>query len=727
MSTQQEWIITRSEFNPQKIHHDETVFTIGNGYLSTRGSFEESFPEENAATFIHGVFDDIPVVFTELVNVPNWLDCVLILDGERFRLDYGEILDYENQLDLSKATLTRSVKWRSPAGKAYQISFERVICLHEQHLLLLRVGINPLDGDAEVIFRSGINGCVSNEGYVHWKHKAQSVQPGRGWLSLVTKKSETGLGMSFSLKSSLPQIKMQAWNMDMHPVLNCSGFIPSQEVLWFEKRVTVYTTRDVQEPIHASETLLGQLKASSWEDLISAHQKKWQQVWTQSDIEIDSEDDAQIAIRYNLFQLLIAAPWQDEQVNIGAKTLSGYGYHGHVFWDTEIFMLPFFTYTQPQVARNLLSYRYHRLAGARKKAKENGYLGAQFPWESADDGEEVTPTWVQHPTDRTKLTRIWTGDIQIHVSADIALAVWRYGQVSGDDKFLHERGIPIILETALFWESRAEWNEINQTYQFSDVIGPDEYHDHVDNNAYNNFMVRWHFRIAEQAAHLLQAHEPDLYAGLVDQLGLSDSRMQHWLEIANHIYFEQDALTGLIEQFQGFFQLEDLDWKSLEPRSESIQSLLGIEATNQVQALKQADVLMLFYLFPDAFPSQIMAVNYDYYNARTDHTYGSSLGPSIHALVACQLGKTEEAYQHFIRSAHADLYDVRGNAGDGIHAASAGGLWQAVVFGFGGLRVDEYGYHCQSRLPKKWRRLRFRFCYRGEWITIQIPGQEVRE
>jgi kojibiose phosphorylase len=401
-----------------------------------------------------------------------------------------------------------------------------------------------------------------------------------------------------------------------------------------------------------------------------------------ADIWIDGDDDAQLAVRFNIYQLLIAGPRHDSFVNIGAKTLSGFGYRGHSFWDTEVFMLPFFTYVRPDIARNLLSYRFHNLPGARQKAQANGYQGAQYPWESAGTGEEVTPTWVPHPTDRTKLVRIWTGDIEIHVSADIAYAIMQYWRLTGDHAFMRNCGARIILETARFWASRAEWNAAANRYEYNDVIGPDEYHDHIDNNAYTNYFARWHLLSATDIASWLeQTGSP-----LLSALNITGEELASWREIAGKIYFAQDPQTRIIEQFEGYYERKPVDLQSLEPRTISVQELFGIEGANSTQVLKQPDVLMLLYLHPEAFDDHTVRANYDYYTPRTDHTFGSSLGPAIQAIMACRVGEIGEAYEHFQRAAQADLYDVRGNAGDGIHGASAGGLWQAVVLGFAGLQ-----------------------------------------
>jgi kojibiose phosphorylase len=368
-------------------------------------------------------------------------------------------------------------------------------------------------------------------------------------------------------------------------------------------------------------------------------------------------------------------------------------------------------------------YRYHTLAGARRKARANGFAGAQFAWESAETGDEVTPRWVPGPQGE-ELVRIWCGDIELHITADIVYALWQYWQVTGDDAFMQGPGAEIVLETALFWASRVEPDRpAPGLYSISDVIGPDEYHDHVDNNAYTNGLVRWHLTFAAELLAWLHAHAPSRAATLVARFDLTAARLARWADIAADLVFHRDPATGLIEQFDGFFARQEVDWGAYAVRTKSMQALLGIEGANAHQVLKQPDVLLLQVLFPDAYSVADLRANWDYYAPRTDHTYGSSLGPSIHAWAACRLGNPEEAYTHFLRAALADLDDVRGNARDGIHAASAGGLWQALAFGFGGLRTQGDTFTVAPQLPAHWRRLAFRFTLRGQSHTVDLRPQ----
>ncbi|MGB8984890.1 MAG: glycoside hydrolase family 65 protein, partial [Anaerolineales bacterium] len=674
------WLVSEHSFDPQKQHHRETIFTIGNGYLCTRGAFEEGYPDDHRATFIHGVFDEAPIVFTELANAPDWLPINVYLNGQRFSLDSGSVESFRQTLDLRTGLLTRAVRWRSPSGLAAALTFERFASLADEHLLYLRCRVTP-EFAGTVEFRLGLNGSMHNEGLVHCDWAGQGQRDGVLYLHNRTRSSGIEIATAMQVTDLLGrELLRQEWDVQNAPTLMVRvEAIPGQTV-GVDKRVAVFTSRDVE-----TSQVVGTSQVS-WESAREANEQAWAEEWKRSDVIIEGDDEAQLAIRFNIFQMLIAAPRHDERVNIGAKTLSGFGYRGHAFWDTEIFMLPLFTYTAPHIAKNLLNYRYRNLPGARRKAQANDFEGAQFPWESADTGDEVTPTWVPHFADRTKLVRIWTGDIEIHISADIAHAAYQYWQATGDDDWFIEKGMELILDTARFWASRAEWNAEAKRYEYNDVIGPDEYHEHVDNNAYTNRMAQWNLQTALKMLEWLKQRAPEKAQELIERLDLNEERLNKWREVIAKIHLHIEP-SGLIEQFEGYYQRKAVDLAALEPRARSAQEVFGIEGCNETQILKQPDVLMLQYILRDHYSDESVRVNYDYYEPRTDHTYGSSLGPSIMTIMACDVGKPDDAYEHFIRAVRADLRDVRGNAGDGIHAASAGGTWQAVVFGFGGLRI----------------------------------------
>lgn len=722
------WIIRENRFNSDALNHKETIFTIGNGYLSTRGSFEEGYPGEESATLIHGVFDDVPIVFTELAIIPNWLSTVIYLDGERFSLNSGEITNYQRTLDLRDGMLTRIVRWRSPRGLAIDLRFERFTSLADPHLFALRIAVTPVNFSGEVRVHSAINGNVDNYGLAHWSWIDQEISETSAILYTRTRSSNIRLAMAMRLGvQGGAEVHQEGWDVDNQPTLIAAAQVAEGETITIEKVLSVFTSRDVGDPRKSAQSIMDRLPGASWETLRRANYKAWEREWSTSDVIIEGDEEAQLAVRFCIYQLLIAGSRNDECVSIGAKTLSGLGYRGHAFWDTEIFMLPFFTYTQPHIARNMLSYRYHNLPGAYRKASQNGFEGAQYPWESAATGDEVTPTWVPHSTDRDKLIRIWTGDIQIHISADIVFAIWQYWRLTGDEDFFLYRGVEVILATAKFWVSRAEWNDNLHRYEFNNVIGPDEYHDHVDNNAYTNYMVAWHLVKSLEVYNWLASNHPEIATALVDRMEISEEHLYKWRQVSSKIFQSWDAETNLIEQFDGYFRLQDVNLSDYDPRSQSMQEILGIEGVSQTQVIKQPDVLMLLYVLADQIDLPTLQANYEYYYPRTDHSYGSSLGPAIQAIVASKLGLHEEAYEHFLRAALMDLKDLRGNTRDGIHAATAGGVWQAITFGFAGLKVTQNKWEINPRLPSNWQRLAFKFYFRGEIQKVDITPEGFTE
>lgn len=716
------WVVSEDGFDPAAQHHKETVFTIGNGYLCSRGAFEEGYPDDHRATFIHGVFDEAPIVFTELANAPDWLPLEVLLNGERFSMYSGAVLSYSRSLDLRVGLLTRTVRWRSSAGAAATLFFERFTSLDNEHQLFVRCRIRPeFDGTVEI--RAGLHGAPDNLGRAHWHWRDQGRSGQAAYLVNQTRASGISLAAAMRLvDASGTHVDADFWDARNSPTLAMRFEARSGQEIAVEKRVAVATSRDSASVL--KEALLALSQAPDWPQAIAAQSAAWQAEWDRTDVIIEGDDEAQLSLRFNLFQMLIAAPRHDDRVNIGAKTLSGFGYAGHAFWDTEVFMLPLFIYTAPHIARNLLNYRFIHLPGARAKAQANGFEGAQFPWESAADGTEVTPTWVPHFADRTRLVRIWTGDIEIHISADIAYAACLYWKVSGDDAWFAEKGAELVLDTAKFFAARAEWRPEHQRYEYNDVIGPDEYHDHVNNNAFTNRMAQWTIQTGLSVLAWLEARSPAAATALRGRLDLSEARLARWRHVIERIHLNMGD-DGLIEQFDGYFQRRDVDLAALEPRDISAQALFGIEGCNETQILKQPDVLMMQYLLRDDYTDATVRRNYAYYTPRTDHTHGSSLGPSIQAIVACDVGDIDQAYQQFIRAVRADLRDVRHNAGDGIHAASAAGTWLAAVFGFGGLRVGGDAWTAQARLPRHWRRLSFKFFLRGALQTVDLR-QEAR-
>jgi beta-phosphoglucomutase len=721
--TYQDWSVTETQFDPAQLASHETLFTIGNGYLGTRGSLEEGYPGAMAATLIQGLYDDLPVVYTELVNCPDWTAMVIRINSEVFQLDQGEVSHYSRTLDLKQGILRRSFHWRSPKGETVALVLERWASFADRHLAIVRLEITALDFEGSLEVQSSLSGKVDNKGYSHWRWVEQGIEDDRLSLALATRSSKQTLGIAMELSLHGAPMVSDNWPIPEYPTRSVRCHLTEHKTVTVEKRVTFYTTQESATPLLDAKKALAELP-QDYQVLRSSHIAAWDQVWQDSDIVIEGDEQAQLAVRYNLFQVLITASPNNTNVSIPAKTLSGFGYHGHVFWDTEIFILPFLIYTQPHLAKNLLTYRYNTLQGARRKAIADGYKGAMYAWESAGTGDEVTPRWALPKDPYGEDIRIWCRDREVHISADVAYALWQYWQVTGDDEWMVNCGAEILLDTAVFWSSRVEWNNRQERYEIRDVIGADEYHEHVNNNAFTNRMAQWHLEKAIYVYEWLKQQFPSDADRLSEKLGLTAARVDRWHDIVRHLLIHYNPSNSLIEQCDGFFGLEDINLEDYEPRTQSMQMILGIAETNERQVLKQPDTLMLLYLMRSGreFPYSLetLKANWDYYAPRTDITYGSSLGPAIHAILAADLGKTKEAYDRFMQAALVDLEDVRGNASEGIHGASAGGIWQSVVFGFGGVMLTPNGPVAQPHLPSHWTRLKFSLMWKGERFNFDL-------
>lgn len=717
------WQISEHHFDPsvRQLQSQETVYCIGNGYFCTRGTLEEGFPGTDPATLLYGVFDSVPIAGEELANAPDWLALQLFVNGERFRLDRGQLLDYQRTLDLAGGLLQRRVRWESPGGVRLAVSIERFASLAEEHAGLIRytVTVEQAAGEVDVQLLASLHTAVGNYNVMHWETLDQGHQDSLLWLSSHTRGTRVELAQAMSLTSHTPDMQTDIRDSDIAPGILLQGKLAPGASLVAEKCVVMYTSRDGGEPLPRALASLQQIVATGYDQQRARHLQAWQNFWQDADILIEGDEQAQLGVRYNIYQLRINASLHDPRYSIAAKGLTGPGYRGHVFHDTEIFMLPFFIYTLPAVARNLVIYRYLTLPQARAKARTLGYEGAMFAWESTLSGAEMTPSAIVHP-ETGEVIAVPNALQEIHISASVAHAAWDYWRVSGDDEFMRQYGAEIVLSTALFWGSRVEKHQATETYEISNILGPDEWHENVQNNVFTNAMARWNLSTALDVRRWLHRIAPAQAETLERQLGLTEQHLALWQEIIAHLPVPQDPHSGLFEQFTGFFQLAPLEQEEYRGRTTSYQGLLGVENVQHYRIIKQADVLMLLTVLNQEFDLQTRRVNWDYYYPITDHDYGSSLTPAFHVVLACQLGKMQEAYDLFMKGNLVDLENLRGNTAEGCHAACCGAVWQAVVFGFAGLQITEEGYITEPHLPSTWTRLAFSFLQRGQRTVIDI-------
>ncbi|MGZ9113149.1 MAG: HAD-IA family hydrolase [Brevundimonas sp.] len=694
-TTDPEWIIEENPFTPAREHEMESLLSVGNGFVGTRGSLSEGDGFSSPATFVAGVFEAASDTTPGLVTAPDWTHMALTVQGQPVRLDVGRRLEHRRILDLRQAILWRHWRQEDPAGRVTHIVGLRLASAADRHLLIQSARFQPENYSGDVTLDTTIRGPLIR-------------RTSTGTTIAVASTTRLGRGN---------EVSATAGHEDPPAMTVATG-----EVYAIDRIVAVHTSRSPGDPEALAREHVEQAVRRNIADHVEDHRRAWIERWARSDIRVKGDPAAQRAARFAIYHLISAANPEDERTSIGARALTGAAYRGHVFWDTEIFMLPFFILTWPAAARSLLMYRSHTLPAARARAAAGGWRGAFYAWESTDTGEDATPPLVVQPGGEVQ--RVLTGEQEQHISADIAYAVWSYWNATLDESFLLDAGAEIILETARFWASRVERGD-DGLHHIRGVIGPDEYHETVDDNAYTNAMARWNLTTGQQVAALIADRWPDRWRALSSAIGLAADEPATWTAIAASLYTGFNAATGLIEQFRGYFDLEDIDLAAFEPRSAPVDVVLGRERVQRSQLIKQADVVLLLHLFPDAWPPEVQAANFRYYEPRCAH--GSSLSPAIHALVAARLGDMALASRYFQQAATIDLADNMGNAAGGVHAAALGGLWQAIVFGFGGLHLTEDGPRTRPNLPPGWSALSMEITWRGQRHAIHIPAARAPE
>jgi hypothetical glycosyl hydrolase len=651
-------------------------------------------------------------------------------------LEKGGVRNYHRTLNLKTGELVREFEWMHPEGKTFQFSFRRFVSFSDLHTLAARISITPLNGEANISIVSGINGQMTNSGSQHFQEGERRVFD-RQYLRLIQQTTQSGITFvhhSAHRVACPGETVTSDFGMDRRKVYMRYEFTVRKGVTAsVEKISNVYTSRDrdtghlsAGELVEHGLSRLKEQRLMGFESLLDASAKRWADYWSRMDIKLESEHAFdQLAIRFSQYHLLVMAPRHDNRYGIAAKGLSGEGYKGHSFWDTEIFILPFFTFCLPEIARSLLEYRFHSLKGAREKAKKNGFRGAMYPWESAwlDDGE-VTPAWGEADIVTGAAQKIWTGEIEIHISADIAYAVWQYYQTTRDEEFMKQSGHEILFDTAIFWGSRLEWNDEHGKYHINKVIGPDEYKEHINNDAYTNHMAHWCMEKAVEQYHTLKENDPETFQRLNELLQL-DEEIENLQGKLEKIYLPAPNKDQVIPQEDTYLQKQIIDLGKYK-RQEQVGSIFrdyNIDQINQIQVTKQASVIMLLYLLEERFNDRIKQANFHYYEPKTLHD--SSLSLSTHAVLAADVDELELAYGLFRKAAEIDLGPNMKSSNQGIHAASLGGIWQIVVCGFGGLRITGDKLRINPNLPTSIRTIHYPVTWRGNPMKVLVSERSV--
>lgn len=732
------WIVEEMVFDPRYLGKCEAVFTQGNGYLGVRNALEERYIGEQRGMFVNGTFNRAePEEVPELPNFPDITAIDIFADGFRFELNGENFQDYRRQMNYKTGETTRRVIWTYPSGKKLQFVFRRFVSLKREHAIGNMAEITALDGPVEIRLESGIDARMTNTGVQHFKNPDSRIYE-KEYLQTktVTRESQVTAVVCCANKvtvnggewtgSKVPYIRNRR-NLNIYTTTLQKG-----DTLRLEKISGVYTSRDKKyiglSPEEASIQAerdglkeIRELHKAGYEALFRESEEAWENFWKTHDIRIESKNVFdQPAVRFAVYHLHIMNKPDDNRLGIGAKGLSGEEYKGHSFWDTEIFLMPYYLFTNPKAAKNLLEYRYYILEGARKKAAKAGYQGAMYPWEAAwIHDEETCADIIGVDVETGKPMRVLCGEIEVHISADVAYAVWEYYTTTKDKAFMEEYGYEILLETARFWASRSQWNEEKQRYEIRRVIGPDEYKEEVDNDVYTNYMARYNM---EKALEILKELPEGCRERLDQKLNLGELQKEV-SKTLEHLYLPVPNQEGIIPQNDTYLSLKEIPLEKYKNNASvgTIHQEYSMERLKEIQVSKQGDFVVLAYLLEDLFDEETVKKNYFYYEEHTTHD--SSLSKCTHAILANDLGMEEEAYRFYQGAAQTDIGPNLKSCDNGIHSASCGGIWQCVVMGFGGVRIKKGELQILPRLPKNWESLDFQIQWRGKRYRVHADHE----
>ncbi|NRD76515.1 glycoside hydrolase family 65 protein [Bacillus sp. BRMEA1] len=718
------WKISSSNLDSSQILVDESLFFTGNGYLGVRGNFEEGLPASQKTirgTYINAFHDSVPIPYGEkhvafpdtqqkLLNIIDAQTIEIYFGEERFSLAEGEILSFERKLHLDQGFTERIIDWCSPSGKKVKLCFKRLVSFQNQEAFIQRVELESSDDLGRVRIVSTINGDVSN--FVDANDPR--VASGHAKLLHVTNVEQTE-GISFveceTTNTKLKTACAATYCLDVfnsrRDVTETTGitseftFDFTGKAAFEKKSIFVDTWRHGKDLRVSAIEQQRQLADKSFQHFLQEQIFFLQDFWKRSDVVITGDPAIQEGIRFNLYHLLQSAG-RDRFSNISAKGLSGEGYEGHYFWDTEIYIFPVFLMTQPEMAKRLLLYRYSILDYARDHAKEMGHKkGALYPWRTIS-GTECSSYYP-------------SGSAQYHISADIAYSFIQYYLVSGDLQFIKEYGAEVLFETARLWLDTGHYD--GEAFKIDAVTGPDEYTCIVNNNYYTNVMAKHNLHWAVKFYQLLKEADQEAFAIVSDKIGLHSEEISSWQKAAVQMYLPYDEERKINPQDDTF--LHKAVWDLANTPKEEFPLLLHYHPLTlyRYQVCKQADTVLAHFLLEDEQTIETIRNSYDYYEKITTHD--SSLSTCIFSIMASKLGDHAKGYHYFNETARLDLDNTHGNTKDGLHMANMGGTWLAIVFGFAGLRMKEEAISFSPILPAKWEGYRFSIQYQGRRIQLE--------
>ena len=740
------WRLVETAYETADLGVTETLFAVANGYLGLRGNIEEGRDTHAHGTFVNGFHETWPIRHAEeafglarvgqtIVNVPDPKTIKLYVDDEPLLLSTADLDHYERELDFRAGLLRRSLVWRTSAGKRVKITTTRMASVVERHLAVMTFEIEMLDGNAALDISSQILNRQdgSDEYHVRSAAMGEGVDPRKAEsfehrvldpvlhevrderLLLGYRCHNSGMTIATMAQHHIDTDNVWTERTYVDPDLAKHVFrVEAREgrPVRIDKLIAVHTSRGVppRELADRCARTLDRAVVRGVPELLREQARSWERFWLESDVEIPDQPHLQQAVRWNLFQLGQASLRAGSH-GIPAKGLTGSGYGGHYFWDTECYVLPFLVYTHPQAARNALRFRHGMLEAARQRAAEMAQYGALFPWRTIN-GEEASAYFA-------------AGTAQYHINADVAYALMKYARATGDRQFLLDQGVDILVETARLWADLGFWQS-NGTEQFHihAVTGPDEYTTIVNDNLFTNVMAQLNLRSAVEAVRELRETDPAQFARARRRLALVDAEVEEWERAAEGMYIPFEPQAQVHPQDSHFLEREVWDLDATPEDKRPLLLHYHPLVIYRYQVLKQADVVLALYLAGDAFTPEEKLADFDYYDPIT--TGDSTLSAVVQSIVAAEVGYHDLALRYFYAGLFVDLDDRHGNAADGVHVASTGGVWSALVAGFGGMRDHGGELTLDPRLPEGWARITWRMRWHGSRVRITVEQESVR-
>lgn len=727
------WSILEESFDPANHEISESIFSIGNGYMGQRANFEEQYSGPSLqGSYMAGVYypdktrvgwwkNGYPEYFAKVLNSTNWIGINVFVDGVALDLAECQVKDFVRELNMKEGYLYRRFTAVMKDGKELAVEALRFVSIVRHEIGAIRYAVTPLNFSGELRFAPYLDGDVMNKDSNYeekfWLEVEKSAGADVSYLTVKTKKLDFHVTsvMAFDVEQGGKRLELAPAFHEQEKFVSAEVAVAavSGETVTLYKYVANVTSRDhgLGELVKAGKAALHSAKEAGFDALKREQAEAWAKKWEMSDIIIEGDVAAQQAIRFNIFQLNQTYSGEDDRLNIGPKGFTGEKYGGSTYWDTEAYCLPFYLSTaESDIARNLLIYRYKHLEKAKENARKLGFTkGALYPMVTMN-GEECHNEW--------EITFE-----EIHRNGAIAYAIYNYVNYTGDKAYLGEYGLEVLVEISRFWEERVNFSQAKGKYVMLGVTGPNEYENNVNNNWYTNRIAAWTLEYTLEVLAELKVQDAAHYAALVEKLGLQESETKQWQHIIDNMYYPYDEERGVFLQQDGFLDKELMPVKELDPKQLPLNQNWSWDRILRSCFIKQADVLQGLYFLSDRYDLDTKKRNFDFYEPMTVHE--SSLSPCVHAILACELGYQEKAYEMYLRTARLDLDNYNNDTEDGCHITSMAGTWMAIVQGFGGLRVREGELVLRPFIPSHWTSFSFKVMFRGARLKVNATADSI--